>query len=88
MDKSTTSAERMKTLHKKKENRNIKNERKKERYHAEEKELTEEEHDKKGNMILLMARKISQKSKQTKNSTQGMKLKDKNRKRKQRSLFH
>ena len=47
MDKSTTSAERMKAWHKKKENRNVKNERKKERYHAKEKELTEEEHDKK-----------------------------------------
>ena len=41
----------MKAWCKKKENRNKENERKKER-HANEKELTEEECDKKGNMIV------------------------------------
>ena len=41
----------MKAWRKKKENRNKENERKKERYHVKEKELTEEERDKKGNMI-------------------------------------
>ena len=51
MGKSTTSAEQMKAWRKKKENRNKENERKKERYHVKEKELTEEERDKKGNMI-------------------------------------
>ena len=42
----------MKAWCKKKENRSKENERKKERYHANEKELTEEECDKKGNMIV------------------------------------
>ena len=41
----------MKAWHKKNENRNKENQRKKERYHAKEKELTEKECDKKGNMI-------------------------------------
>ena len=51
MGKPTTSAERMKACHKKKENWNKENERKKERYHEKDKELTEDECDKKGNMI-------------------------------------
>ena len=47
-----TTAEWMKVWYKKKENRNKENERKNERYHAKEKELIEEECDKKeGNMI-------------------------------------
>ena len=44
MGKSTT-AEQMKAWRKKKENRNKENERKKERCHAKEKELTEEQRD-------------------------------------------
>ena len=41
----------MRAWHKKRENRNKENERKKERNYANEKELTEEECYKKGNMI-------------------------------------
>ena len=47
MSKPGTSAERMKVWCKRKENRNKENERKKERYQANEKELTEDECDKK-----------------------------------------
>ena len=39
MGKPTTSAEQMKVCHKKKENRNKENERKKERHHVKEKEI-------------------------------------------------
>ena len=52
-----TTAEWMKAWHKKKENRNKENERKKERYHVKEKELTEEERDKKKGIWLLTERK-------------------------------
>ena len=52
MAKPETSAERMKAWCKRKENRNNENERNKERYKANEKELTEDECDKKGNMII------------------------------------
>ena len=59
MGKPTTSAERMKAWHKKKESRNKENERKKERYHGIEKELTEEEHDKKGNVIAYRKKNLT-----------------------------
>ena len=47
MGQLATSAERMKAWCKRKENRNKDNERKKERYQANEKESTEDEYDKK-----------------------------------------
>ena len=61
--KPGTSAERMKAWCKRKENRNKENERKKERYQANEKELTEDECDKKKGIWSFTERKIAQKSK-------------------------
>ena len=81
MGKPTRSAEQMKAWHKKKENRNKKNERKKERYHLKEKELTEEECNKKREYDCL--RKEKSHKNQSREKIQGIKLKDKNRKRKQ-----
>ena len=63
MSKPGTSAERMKVWCKRKENRNKENERKKERYQANEKELTEDECDKKKGIWSFTERKIAQKSK-------------------------
>ena len=81
MGKPTTSAEQIKAWHKKKENRNKENERKKKRYHVKEKELTEEECDKTEEYDRL--RKEKSCKNQSRQRIQGIKLKDKNRKRKQ-----
>ena len=81
MGKPTTSAEPMKVWCMKKKNSSKENERKKERYYVKEKELTEEKRDKKREYDHLRKEKLCQN--QIRQKIQGIKLKDKNRKRKQ-----
>ena len=77
-----TTAEWMKAWHKIKENSNKENERKKEIYHAKEKELTKEQRDKKRECDWL--RNEKSRKNQSRQKIQGIKLENKNRKRKQR----
>lgn len=82
MGKPSTSAERMRAWRKKKENRSEENEKKRERYQEKKKKMTEQQLDEKRENDRL--RKAMSRKNQSRQKKQGIKLIDRNRKRRER----